>query len=160
MKPAILLIGTNGQVGRELNRMLPRAGNVTPLDRQQLELTRPEEIRRAIRTYRPALVVNAAAYTAVDKAESDEALARAINAEAPAVLAEEAKKIGASLIHFSTDYVFDGSKTAPYDEDDLTNPQNVYGKTKLEGERAIQASGAAYLIFRTAWVYATQGRNF
>jgi len=160
MKPAILLIGTNGQVGRELNRMLPRVGDVTPLDRQRLELTKPEEIRRAIRTYRPALVVNAAAYTAVDQAESEEALARTINAEAPAVMAEEAKKIGASLIHFSTDYVFDGSKTTPYDEDDLTNPQNVYGKTKLEGERAIQASGAAYLIFRTAWVYATQGRNF
>ena len=160
MKPAILLIGTNGQVGRELNRMLPRVGDVTPLDRQRLELTKAEEIRRAIRAYHPALIVNAAAYTAVDKAESEEALARAINAEAPAVMAEEAKKIGASLIHFSTDYVFDGSKTTPYVEDDSTNPQNVYGKTKLEGECAIQASGAAYLIFRTAWVYATQGRNF
>ena len=160
MKPAILLIGTNGQVGRELNRMLPRVGDVTALDRQLLELTKPEEIRRAIRTYRPALIVNAAAYTAVDKAESEEALARAINAEAPAVMAEEAKKIGASVVHFSTDYVFDGSKTTPYEEDDPTNPQNVYGKTKLEGERAIQASGTPYLIFRTAWVYATQGRNF
>src|SRR6202030_337628 len=137
-----------------------RVGDVTPLDRQRLDLTKPEEIRRAIRAYHPALVVNAAAYTAVDKAESEEALARAINAEAPAVMAEEARKIGATLIHFSTDYVFDGLKTFPYVEDDPPNPQNVYGKTKLEGERAIQASGAAHLIFRTAGVYATAGRNF
>jgi dTDP-4-dehydrorhamnose reductase len=160
MKPAILLIGTNGQVGRELNRTLPRVGDVTPLDRQRLDLTRPEEIRRAIRTFHPAFIVNAAAYTAVDKAESEESVARAINCEAPAVIAEEAKKIGASLIHFSTDYVFDGLKTFPYDEDDPANPRSVYGRTKLEGELAIQASDAAYLIFRTAWVYATEGRNF
>jgi dTDP-4-dehydrorhamnose reductase len=160
MKPTILLIGTNGQVGRELNSRLPRIAEVTPLDRQRLDLTQPEEIRRAIRALHPAFIVNAAAYTAVDKAESEEALARAINAEAPAVMAEEAKKIGASFIHFSTDYVFDGSKISPYVEDDPPNPQNVYGRTKLEGERAIQASGAAHLIFRTAWVYATEGRNF
>ena len=160
MKPAILLIGTNGQVGRALNSMLPRIGEVTALDRQRLDLTQPEEIRRAIHNFHPAFIINAAAYTAVDKAESEENVARAVNAEAPAVMAEEAKKIGASLIHFSTDYVFDGLKTTPYDEDDPANPQNVYGRTKLEGERAIQASGAAHLIFRTAWVYATQGRNF
>jgi dTDP-4-dehydrorhamnose reductase len=160
MKPAILLIGTNGQVGRELSRMLPRIGQVTPLDRQRLDLTKPDEIRRAIRTFRPAYIVNAAAYTAVDKAESEETVARVINAEAPGVMAEEAKKSGAALIHFSTDYVFDGSKTAPYDEDDPANPQSVYGRTKLEGERAIQSFDAPHLIFRTAWVYATQGRNF
>jgi dTDP-4-dehydrorhamnose reductase len=160
MKPAILLIGTNGQVGRELNRMLPRVGNVTALDRQRLDLRKPEEIRRAIRAFHPAYIVNAAAYTAVDKAESEEAVARAINAAAPAVMAEEAGKIGASLIHYSTDYVFDGTKTTPYDEDDPTNPQNVYGRTKLEGEQAIQDSGAAHLIFRTEWVYATEGKNF
>lgn len=160
MKPTILLIGTNGQVGRELNSRLPRIAEVTPLDRRRLDLTQPEEIRRAIRALHPAFIVNAAAYTTVDKAESEESLARAINAEAPAVMAEEAKKIGASLIHFSTDYVFDGSKISPYVEDDPPNPQNVYGRTKLEGERAIQASGAAHLIFRTAWVYATEGRNF
>jgi dTDP-4-dehydrorhamnose reductase len=160
MKPAILLIGTNGQIGRELNSTLPRIGEVTALDRQRLDLTQPEEIRRAIRNFHPAFIVNAAAYTAVDKAESEEIVAHAINAEAPAVMAEESKKIGASLIHFSTDYVFDGMKTFPYDEDDPANPQNVYGRTKLEGERAIQASGAAHLIFRTAWVYATKGRNF
>jgi dTDP-4-dehydrorhamnose reductase len=160
MKPAILLIGTNGQVGRALNAMLPRIGEVTALDRQRLDLTRPEEIRRAIRNFHPAFIVNAAAYTAVDQAEVEETVARAVNAEAPAVMAEEAKKIGASLIHYSTDYVFDGLKTTPYDEDDPANPQNAYGRTKLEGERAIQASGAAHLIFRTAWVYATHGRNF
>jgi dTDP-4-dehydrorhamnose reductase len=160
MKPAILLIGANGQVGRELAGMLPQLGDVTALDRQRLDLTKPEEIRRAIRNFRPAWIVNAAAYTAVDNAESDEALAQAINAVAPAVMAEEAKKIGASVVHYSTDYVFDGSKTAPYGEDDPANPQTVYGKTKLEGERAIQASGVPYLIFRVAWVYATQGRNF
>ena len=160
MKPAILLIGTNGQIGRELNLTLPRVGDVTPLDRQRLDLTQPEEIRRAIRTFHPAFIVNAAAYTAVDKAESEESIARAINAEAPAVMAEEARKIGASLIHFSTDYVFDGLKTFPYDEDDPANPRNVYGRTKLEGERAVQSSDAAHLIFRTGWVYATEGRNF
>ena len=160
MKPAILLIGTNGQVGRALNSMLPRIGEVTALDRQRLDLTQHEEIRRAIHNCHPAFIMNAAAYTAVDKAESEENVARAVNAEAPAVMAEEAKKIGASLIHFSTDYVFDGSKTSPYDEDDPANPRNIYGSTKLEGERAIQASGAAHLIFRTAWVYATHGRNF
>jgi dTDP-4-dehydrorhamnose reductase len=140
--------------------MLPSFGEVTALDRQRLDLSKPEEIRSVIRTVRPTLIVNAAAYTAVDKAESDEATARAINAEAPAVIAEEAIKLGASLIHYSTDYVFDGSKTTPYEESDPTNPQNVYGKTKLDGEHAIQQSGVSHLIFRTAWVYAKQGRNF
>jgi dTDP-4-dehydrorhamnose reductase len=160
MKPAILLIGTNGQVGRELIKTLPRVGDVTPLDRQRLDLTQPEDIRRAIGNFRPSLIVNAASYTAVDQAESEESIARAVNAEAPAVMAEEAKKIGASLIHFSTDYVFDGLKTVPYEEDDPGNPQNVYGRTKLEGEQAIQASNVAHLIFRTSGVYATEGRNF
>ena len=160
MKPAILLIGSNGQVGRDLSEILPRIGEVTAFDRERLDLTQPEEIRSAIRACRPAWIVNAAAYTAVDKAESEESLARAINAEAPRVMAEEAKAIGACLIHYSTDYVFDGTKTTPYVEDDPPNPQNVYGRTKLEGERAIRDSGAAHLIFRTAWVYATRGRNF
>jgi len=160
MKPSILLIGPNGQVGRELNKILPRVGEVTSLDRQKLDLTRPAEIRDAIRAIRPAIVVNAAAYTNVDKAELEPELAHAINVEAPAVMAEEAEKIGACLVHYSTDYVFDGTKTEPYGESDPANPQNVYGKTKLVGERAIQASGAPHLIFRTAWVYATEGRNF
>lgn len=160
MKPAILLIGSNGQVGRELNRLLPLVGEVTALDRQRLDLTKPEEIRSAIRSFKPAWIVNAAAHTAVDKAESEEALARAINADAPAVMAEEARRAGATLVHYSTDYVFDGLKNSPYTEDDAPNPQNAYGRTKLEGERAIQASGAPHLIFRTAWVYAAEGRNF
>jgi dTDP-4-dehydrorhamnose reductase len=160
MRPAILLIGTNGQVGRELRKTLPSVGDVTGLDRNQLDLEHPEEIRRAIRAFRPDLIVNAAAYTAVDKAETDEAAARAINATAPGIIAEEAKKIGAAIVHYSTDYVFDGAKNTPYTEDDSTNPQNVYGKTKLEGEHAIQGSGAPHLIFRTEWVYATEGRNF
>jgi dTDP-4-dehydrorhamnose reductase len=160
MKPTILLIGTNGQVGRELQKILPRVGEVTSLNRQQLDISKPEEIRGVIRNFRPALIVNAAAYTAVDKAESEQALARAINAEAPGVMAREAKQIGALFVHYSTDYVFDGTKTTPYEENDSTNPQNVYGKTKLEGERAIQASGAHHLIFRTEWVYGAEGRNF
>jgi dTDP-4-dehydrorhamnose reductase len=160
MKPAILLIGPNGQVGSELKKMLPRAFELTSLDRQKLDLARPVEIREAVRAVHPAIIVNAAAYTNVDKAESEPDLARAINSEAPAVLAEEAKKTGACLVHYSTDYVFDGTKTEPYSENDPANPRNVYGKTKLEGERAIQASGAPHLIFRTAWVYATEGRNF
>ena len=160
MKPSILLIGTNGQVGRELNKILSGVGELTALDRQRLDLARPAEIRSAIHTFHPSMIVNAAAYTAVDKAESEESLARTINADAPAVMAEEAKKSGATLIHYSTDYVFDGLKNSPYVEEDRTNPQNAYGRTKLEGERAIQASGAAHLIFRTAWVFATEGRNF
>jgi dTDP-4-dehydrorhamnose reductase len=160
MKPTILLIGANGQIGHELSAALPRVGEVTALGRQQLDLAQPAEIRRAIREFRPALIVNAAAYTAVDRAESEAALARAVNADAPAVMAEEAKQTGAAFIHYSTDYVFDGTKTTPYEEDDLPNPLSVYGLTKLEGERAIQASGVAHLIFRTSWVYATRGRNF
>jgi dTDP-4-dehydrorhamnose reductase len=160
MKPAILLIGANGQVGRELSRELLRVGEVTALGRPQFDLTLPEGIRRVIRSFKPDLIVNAAAYTAVDRAESEETIVRAVNAVAPAVMAEEAKGIGATLIHFSTDYVFEGAKITPYVEDDPTNPVNVYGRTKLEGERAIQASGAAHLIFRTSWVYATHGRNF
>lgn len=160
MKTAILLIGVNGQIGHELNAALLRVGEVTALGRQQLDLTQPAEIRRAIREFRPALIVNAAGYTAVDQAESEPQPARAVNADAPAVMAEEAGKTGAALIHYSTDYVFDGAKTTPYEEDDPPNPLNVYGTTKLEGERAIQASGAAHLIFRTSWVYATRGRNF
>lgn len=160
MRPLILLIGANGQVGRELGRVLPNVGKLTALDRRHLDLSKPEAIRRAVRTAHPDLIVNAAAYTAVDRAESEETLARAINAEAPALLAMEAKTIGASLVHYSTDYVFDGLKATPYDEDDSPNPRSVYGKTKLEGERAIQQSGVAHLIFRTAWMYATRGRNF
>ena len=160
MKPRILLIGRNGQVGTELALLLPRLGELIALNRQELDLTKPIDIRRTIQEIRPQWIVNAAAYTAVDRAESDESTARAVNEQAPAVMAEEAKKIGAALVHYSTDYVFDGGKKSPYEETDTPNPINVYGKTKLGGERAIQESGALHLIFRTEWVYATQGRNF
>jgi dTDP-4-dehydrorhamnose reductase len=160
MKPRILLIGRNGQVGTELASRLPRLGELVALSRQELDVTRPDDIRRSIREVRPQWIINAAAYTAVDQAERDEATARAVNEEAPAVIAEEAKKIGAALVHYSTDYVFDGSKKSPYEETDAPNPINVYGKTKFGSERAIQESGAHHLIFRTEWVYATQGRNF
>jgi dTDP-4-dehydrorhamnose reductase len=156
----ILLVGRNGQVGQQLEPLLSRIGRVAATDRQQLDLARPDEIRRTIRDVQPRIIVNAAAYTAVDKAESDEAAAQAINAEAPGVMAEEAARIGALMVHYSTDYVFDGTKAAPYVENDPPNPQNVYGKTKLAGERAVQAAGAAHLIFRTAWVYGREGRNF
>jgi dTDP-4-dehydrorhamnose reductase len=159
-KPKILLTGKTGQVGRELAPLLARMGELTALDRRQLDLSKPDEIRRVIRGVLPDLIVNAGAYTAVDRAESDEAAARAINAAAPGVMAEEAKRLGALLVHYSTDYVFDGMKRTPYEEDDPPNPSSVYGRTKLEGERAIQQIGPAYLIFRTAWVYAREGRNF
>jgi dTDP-4-dehydrorhamnose reductase len=159
-KPKILLTGKTGQVGRELAPLLDRMGELTALDRRQLDLSKPDEIRRVIRGVLPDLIVNAGAYTAVDRAESDEAAARAINAAAPGVMAEEAKRLGALLVHYSTDYVFDGMKRTPYEEDDPPNPSSVYGRTKLEGERAIQRIGPAYLIFRTAWVYAREGRNF
>lgn len=160
MKPTILLIGRNGQVGSELNLVLPRLGDVIALDRRQLDLSKPGDIRRAIREANPRVIVNAAAYTAVDQAEKDELAARAINTEAPGVMAEEAKKTGSVLVHYSTDYVFDGTKNSPYGESESTNPINVYGGTKLAGEQAVRDSGAVHLIFRTAWVYATSGRNF
>ncbi len=160
MKPVILLTGKNGQVGAELLRLLPQLGEVVAPGHDQLDLSNPTDISRTIREVRPQLIVNAAAYTAVDQAETDETTARAVNGEAPGLMAEEAKKIGAVLVHYSTDYVFDGTKKAPYDEIDSINPINVYGKTKFAGEQAIRSSGLAHLIFRTAWVYATRGRNF
>ena len=160
MKPTILLTGKTGQLGSELNRLLPKLGQVVAPERNELDLGEPEQIRKIMRDANPQLVINAAAYTAVDAAETDEANALAVNAEAPRLLAEEAKKIGALLVHFSTDYVFDGSKETPYVETDAPNPLNAYGKTKLAGEEAIRNSGVAHLIFRTSWVYATHGRNF
>ncbi len=160
MKPRILLTGKTGQVGNALLHRLPRLGEVTAFDRQQLDLTKPEEIRQVIRDVRPNLIVNAAAYTAVDQAEKEVALARAINADAPGLMAQEAKKIGASIVHYSTDYVFDGLKGCPYEETDPPHPACVYGETKLAGEQAIRDSGVPHLIFRTAWVYSARGRNF
>lgn len=156
----ILLTGKNGQVGSELARLLPSVGELTAFGRAELDLANPNALRRAIADVRPNLIINAAAYTAVDQAEKEEALARAINTDAPAVIAEQAKKIGAFLVHFSTDYVFDGSKRSPYTEDDPTNPLSAYGRTKLAGEEAIRSSGVPHLILRTAWVYATSGKNF
>jgi dTDP-4-dehydrorhamnose reductase len=160
MKRPILLIGKGGQVGSELAGLLPRLGEVVALGRAELDLSRPEEIREAIRSVQPRLIVNAAAYTAVDQAEKEPSLAQAINSDAPEIMAEEGKKIGASLVHYSTDYVFDGTKNVPYLEDDPPHPLSVYGRTKLAGEQAIRSSRVSHLIFRTAWVYAPQGRNF
>ena len=160
MKPKILLTGKNGLLGDDLQQMLPRLGEVIVTDREQCDLSRPAQIRNLIRDVHPDLIVNAAAYTAVDQAEKDEALACAINSEAPAVMAEEAKKIGAALVHYSTDYVFDGAKNSPYAENDLPNPISAYGRTKLAGEQAVRDSGADHLIFRTEWVYSRRGKNF
>ena len=160
MNLKILLTGKNGQIGHELSRLLPQLGEVVAVDFDELDLLKPEQIRRAIRSVHPNLIVNAAAFTAVDQAETDRAAALAVNAGAPAVIAEEAKKIGAALVHFSSDYVFDGSKSVPYEEDDPPNPLSYYGKTKLAGDLAIQNSGVPHLIIRTAWVYGTWGKNF
>lgn len=160
MEPRILLTGRNGQIGRELERILAGATDLKALGRQDLDISDPQAVREAIRAFRPHLVLNAAAYTAVDKAESEEPLARKINAEAPAAMADEAKKIGAVLVHYSTDYVFDGGKIEPYTEEDSTNPLSAYGRTKLAGEKAIEETGGTYAIFRTGWVYSPQGRNF
>jgi dTDP-4-dehydrorhamnose reductase len=156
----ILLTGKNGQVGWELERALAPLGEVVATDRSTLDLADPEAIRRVVRETQPAAVVNAAAYTGVDRAESEPEIAMRINGVAPGVLAEEAKRLGALLIHYSTDYVFDGEKATPYAEGDAPNPINAYGRSKLAGERAIEAAGGAHLILRTSWVYAPRGRNF
>src|SRR5260370_22043462 len=156
----LLLIGKTGQVGRERAPLLDRMGELTALDGRQRDLGGPDEIRRLIRGMRPNLIVNAAAYTAVDRAESDEPAAQAINAAAPAIMAEEAKQLGALLVHYSTDYVFDVTKRSPYTADDPPNPINDSGSTKIEGVRGIKRIGPPYLIFRTASVYAPEGRNF
>ncbi len=159
-RPTILVTGTGGQVGYELARLLPVHGEVAALDRSQLDLADVDAIRATIRAIRPRLIVNAAAYTAVDQAEREPELAEAINACAPGVLAEEAKRLGALLIHYSTDYVFDGAASTPYGEDAPTNPLNVYGRSKLHGEQAIAAAGGMSITLRTSWVYGLRGRNF
>ena len=156
----ILLIGPSGQIGWELRQTLAPLGPVCALDRSALDLASAEAVRRAVRETAPGLIVNAGAYTAVDRAESEPDLAQAINGTAPGVLAEEAKRLGAALVHYSTDYVFDGRMTRPYREDDPTGPISAYGRSKLAGEQAIAAVGGAYLILRTAWVYSLRGANF
>jgi len=156
----ILLTGRNGQVGWELERTLAPLGEVIATDRSTLDLADADMIRRVVREAKPEIIVNAAAYTAVDKAEAEPELAMRINGFAPGVLAEEAKRLGALLVHYSTDYVFDGEKAAPYVESDAPNPINEYGKSKLAGERAIAASGCMHLVLRTSWVYGARGRNF
>lgn len=154
----ILLTGATGQVGSELSKILK--GDVTALGRADLDLSNRDAIVAAVRSIKPGLIVNPAAYTAVDRAESEPDAAMAINGTAPGVLAAEAKRLGAALVHFSTDYVFDGSKQAPYVEDDQPNPLSVYGRSKLAGEQAIAQSGARHLILRTSWVYDATRRNF
>ncbi|MGR9052136.1 MAG: dTDP-4-dehydrorhamnose reductase [Gammaproteobacteria bacterium] len=158
--PIVLLIGKSGQVGWELQRTLMPLGKIVSLGRADLNLESPDSIRGAIRTVNPQIIVNAAAYTAVDKAETESDLAMKINGDAPGIMAEEAKKQKALLIHYSTDYVFDGTKKQAYIETDTPNPLNHYGFSKLAGEQAIRSIGQDYLIFRTTWVYAARGQNF
>ena len=155
-----MVTGKSGQVGSELQTTLAPLGAVTALDVDQMDLAKPDSIRRVLRELKPGIIVNAAAYTAVDKAESEPDLAIQVNGVAPGILAEEAKRLGAILVHYSTDYVFDGELDRPYGEDDPPNPVNAYGKSKLAGERAIEAVGGHYLILRSSWVYSARGSNF
>ena len=155
----ILLAGGSGQLAQELQPILLSSGEVIAVDRTRLDLSRPESIRQAMAEIQPDLVVNAGAYTAVDKAESEPELANAVNGIAPGILAEECEKLGASLIHFSTDYVFDGSHGSAYLETDSTNPLGTYGQSKLAGEEAIRKAGNRHIIIRTAWVYGNGGQG-
>ena len=160
----ILLLGKNGQVGWELQRSMAPLGEVLALDRHSTawcgDLSQPERLAQTVRSWRPDVIVNAAAHTAVDKAESEPDLARCLNATAPAALAQAAAEGGAWLLHYSTDYVFNGQGNTPWQETDATGPLSVYGQTKLEGEQAVVASGCKHLIFRTSWVYGARGGNF
>jgi dTDP-4-dehydrorhamnose reductase len=156
----ILVLGRSGQVGTALTQSLQGLGELIALDRAQLDLTNPDAIRTTLREIQPQIVINAAAYTAVDAAESDQAMAFQINAVAPRVMAEESERLGAALIHYSTDYVFDGGKQGAWMEDDATAPLSVYGHSKLAGEQAITDVGGTHLILRTSWVYGLHGKNF
>lgn len=156
----ILVTGRDGQVGYELQDALALIGEVIAVSRKEMNLASADSIRNCIRSVRPKLIVNAAAYTAVDKAESEPELAQRVNADAVAILSEEAKDLGAAVIHYSTDYVFDGTKATPYVEGDPTNPLSVYGATKLAGEQALAVAGIPYLTLRTSWVYGVRGKNF
>jgi dTDP-4-dehydrorhamnose reductase len=159
-KPAILIFGKNGQIGWELCRTMAPLGTIVGMDYPEIDLAEPDSICSAVRSVKPDIIVNAAAYTAVDKAESEPELAMAVNGTAPGIIAEEAGRIGAVLIHYSTDYVYNGEKRIPYVETDAANPLNVYGKTKLAGDLAVQSAGVTHLIFRTSWVYGRHGNNF
>ncbi len=156
----ILLLGKEGQIGWELQRTLATLGIVKACSRHEIDLLDIEQLRAAIRAFQPQIIVNAAAYTAVDLAEKEQALAYKINVQAPQAMAEEAKKMHAWLVHYSTDYVFDGAARRPYDEEGPTHPLNIYGQTKRQGEQAIEAIGGNYLILRTAWIYGWRGKNF
>jgi dTDP-4-dehydrorhamnose reductase len=155
-----LILGASGQLGRELERVFKGFGSIIAADRSIVDLTKPDQIRAVIRRVQPDVILNAAAYTAVDRAEAEPQLAHALNAQAPRVLAEEARQRNALLVHFSTDYVFDGTKAEPWVETDPAKPLNVYGASKLAGERAIQGIGGEYLIFRSSWIYGPVGHNF
>ncbi|MCK9352686.1 MAG: dTDP-4-dehydrorhamnose reductase [Gallionella sp.] len=159
-RPKIFVIGKNGQVGWELQRSLSLLGEVVALGRPEADLLAPQMLLERIRMERPDVVVNAAAYTAVDKAEADEAVATQINGAAVGELAQAARDAGALFVHYSTDYVFDGSKDGAYTEGDETNPQNAYGRSKLAGEHAVRQAGGNWLVLRTSWVYAARGHNF
>jgi dTDP-4-dehydrorhamnose reductase len=156
----LLLIGRGGQVGSELERRLPALGELLATDRETLDLADLDAIRTVVREAKPAVIINAAAYNAVDKAESELGAAMAVNATAPGVLAEEAKRLGALLVHYSTDYVFDGAKRSPYREEDRPAPLGAYGSSKLQGEAEILATGCRHLILRTSWVYSARATNF
>jgi dTDP-4-dehydrorhamnose reductase len=156
----ILLLGKIGQLGWELQRALAPLGRLAAVDYPEIDLTKPDTLLPVLRETRPRLIVNATAYTAVDRAESETDLANAINAQAPGLIAEEAQRLGAALIHYSTDYVFDGTKGSDYVESDIPNPLNVYGQSKLDGERTVEAVGGTYLILRTAWVYSMRRESF
>lgn len=158
--PRVLIVGGKGQVGSELRRSFAGYGDLVVADRQAADLAHSEQVRALVRRMEPDVILNAAAYTAVDRAEQERERAFAINAEAPKVLAEEAQRLDALLVHYSTDYVFDGSKVEPWAEGDAPNPLSVYGASKLAGEQAIQEVGGKYLIFRTSWVYGPHGHNF
>lgn len=159
-QPVILVTGAAGQVGIEAVRALQGLGTIVAVDRNRVDLSQLDQVRNLVRETKPALIVNTAAYTAVDRAESEAQIAHVVNAEVPRVLAEEAARLDSLLIHYSTDYVFDGTKEGAYVEDDEPNPLNVYGRTKLAGEQAIATVGGKHLVFRTSWVYGARGRNF
>lgn len=159
-RPTVLLFGSSGQVGSALRQRFGERAHVLAPTRHDADFSRPAALEGVVERARPSLVINASAYTAVDRAETEPDLASAVNAEAPECIARACKRVGASLVHFSTDYVFDGSKSTPYVETDATSPLGVYGRTKLAGDQAIAASGVAHLTFRTSWVYGAEGRNF